>query len=61
MHVSIVFFCVFAVGISGYVGMWVSVRANQRVASAAGRNKYDEALCIALKGSNAPVYDASFL
>eukprot|EP00993_Chasmostoma_nieuportense_P002114 NODE_293_length_2477_cov_77.335745_g272_i0.p1 GENE.NODE_293_length_2477_cov_77.335745_g272_i0~~NODE_293_length_2477_cov_77.335745_g272_i0.p1 ORF type:complete len:787 (-),score=237.10 NODE_293_length_2477_cov_77.335745_g272_i0:110-2470(-) len=37
-------------GISGYVGMWVSVRANLRVASSAGRNKFDDALTIALRG-----------
>eukprot|EP00668_Euglena_longa_P014443 GGOE01018433.1.p1 GENE.GGOE01018433.1~~GGOE01018433.1.p1 ORF type:complete len:816 (-),score=185.58 GGOE01018433.1:265-2442(-) len=35
---------------SGYIGMWVSVRANLRVASAAGRNKYCDAMSIALRG-----------
>eukprot|EP01012_Entosiphon_sulcatum_P011273 TRINITY_DN1678_c0_g1_i1.p1 TRINITY_DN1678_c0_g1~~TRINITY_DN1678_c0_g1_i1.p1 ORF type:complete len:799 (-),score=101.98 TRINITY_DN1678_c0_g1_i1:157-2520(-) len=38
--------------ISGYVGMWISVRANVRVASAAGSNKYDDAMVIALRAGS---------
>mmetsp|Transcript_4025 Transcript_4025/g.6187 ORF Transcript_4025/g.6187 Transcript_4025/m.6187 type:complete len:781 (-) Transcript_4025:50-2392(-) len=36
-------------GVAGFIGMWVSVRANVRVASAAQRS-YNEAIQIALRG-----------
>eukprot|EP01062_Namystynia_karyoxenos_P059557 TRINITY_DN509_c0_g1_i2.p1 TRINITY_DN509_c0_g1~~TRINITY_DN509_c0_g1_i2.p1 ORF type:complete len:801 (+),score=335.18 TRINITY_DN509_c0_g1_i2:108-2510(+) len=37
-------------GISGYIGMWMSVRVNARVACAAADDNYPDACMIALKG-----------
>eukprot|EP01013_Petalomonas_cantuscygni_P038474 TRINITY_DN69621_c0_g1_i1.p1 TRINITY_DN69621_c0_g1~~TRINITY_DN69621_c0_g1_i1.p1 ORF type:complete len:905 (-),score=211.49 TRINITY_DN69621_c0_g1_i1:293-3007(-) len=45
-------FCLGAMfsGIAGYVSMWVSVRANVRVASAAARMDYPAAVAISIRG-----------
>jgi len=37
-------------GISGYIGMWMSVRVNARVACAAAEENYPDACMLALKG-----------
>eukprot|EP01006_Ploeotia_vitrea_P050377 TRINITY_DN67453_c0_g1_i1.p1 TRINITY_DN67453_c0_g1~~TRINITY_DN67453_c0_g1_i1.p1 ORF type:complete len:805 (-),score=122.26 TRINITY_DN67453_c0_g1_i1:904-3267(-) len=45
-------FCIgsFFSGVSGWIGMWVSVRANLRVASCAGKYRYDDAMSVSLRG-----------
>eukprot|EP01059_Diplonema_ambulator_P035732 TRINITY_DN8541_c1_g1_i2.p1 TRINITY_DN8541_c1_g1~~TRINITY_DN8541_c1_g1_i2.p1 ORF type:complete len:825 (+),score=268.03 TRINITY_DN8541_c1_g1_i2:274-2475(+) len=50
--ITLIAFCVGALfsAASGYVGMWLAVRVNSRVAAAAAKINYSDALILALKG-----------
>uniref|UniRef100_A0A6A7G7M3 H(+)-exporting diphosphatase n=1 Tax=Hirondellea gigas TaxID=1518452 RepID=A0A6A7G7M3_9CRUS len=40
----------FCSGFSGYIGVWISVRVNVRVAAAAARNSFNDALVLSFRG-----------